>query len=191
MTSQKKIEKIENENKADRVIIDLEATCGLPKNTNSEIIEIGLALCDENWGLIDTFQTFIKPMVNPNLTSFCTELTSITQTIVDEAPKFGPAFKSMQDFISEKGLELAQLKFYSWGNYDKHQFKKDCDLHFVEYPFGEHINIKPLFSKKLGMKKTVGMKKALRILQLPLIGTHHRGIDDTLNIRAICERSQL
>lgn len=33
----------------------------------------------------------------------------------------------------------------------------------------------------------MGMQKALDYLKLPLIGTHHRGVDDASNIASILE----
>lgn len=76
--------------------------------------------------------------------------------------------------------------FCSWGEYDRHQFLADCKLHGVLYPFGEdHLNIKKMFAQNLGLKKSYGMKKAMKILELQLEGTHHRGIDDARNIARI------
>ena len=76
--------------------------------------------------------------------------------------------------------------FCSWGDYDYHQFKKDCAFHKVKYPFsGEHTNIKLLFSEYLGTKKRFGLQLALRELEMEFQGTHHRGIDDAINIAKV------
>ena len=48
----------------------------------------------------------------------------------------------------------------------------------------EH-NVKELFYDLKGLKKKVGMNGALEILQIPLEGTHHRGVDDAKNIAKI------
>ena len=39
-----------------------------------------------------------------------------------------------------------------------------------------------LFSQQLGEEQRHGMAGALRRVGLPLVGTHHRGIDDARNI---------
>ncbi|OMG46548.1 hypothetical protein BK140_26615 [Paenibacillus macerans] len=39
--------------------------------------------------------------------------------------------------------------------------------------------------KLIGTEKGVGMERALKMLDLPLDGTHHRGIDDAKNISKI------
>ncbi|WP_240491680.1 hypothetical protein [Flavivirga aquatica] len=48
-----------------------------------------------------------------------------------------------------------------------------------------HINVKTLFSETKGLKRKVGMKGALGLLNIPLEGTHHRRIDDANNIAKI------
>ena len=74
----------------------------------------------------------------------------------------------------------------SWGAYDLNQFKADCDRHRVEFPatFERHINLKTAFAQWKAIKPC-GMKAALEILNLPLEGRHHRGIDDARNIAKI------
>lgn len=42
----------------------------------------------------------------------------------------------------------------------------------------EHINVKEYFAGKFGLVKPTGMNGALALLNIPLEGTHHRGIDD-------------
>jgi 3'-5' exoribonuclease 1 len=50
-------------------------------------------------------------------------------------------------------------------------------------PFGaDHLNIKRRFTEELGLNKKLGMHEALELVGLPLVGTHHRGIDDARNI---------
>ena len=37
----------------------------------------------ETHEVVDIFQTYVKPTIDPELTEFCTELTGITQEQVD------------------------------------------------------------------------------------------------------------
>lgn len=170
----------------DFLVIDLEATCDdgklVPRNV-MEIIEIGAVRVDgETFEVLDEFQTFIRPLRRPTLTPFCTKLTSITQAQVDTAPTFPHAIEQLREFIRAGKPVL----FGSWGAYDRGQFEQDAQYHRVELPFGrEHLNIKQAFSDTLGTSKRFGMAGALRELGLPLIGTHHRGIDDARNIARI------
>jgi inhibitor of KinA sporulation pathway (predicted exonuclease) len=47
--------------------------------------------------------------------------------------------------------------------------------------FNRHINLKQEFAN-VNSVKTCGMKQVLAHVGLPLVGTHHRGIDDAKNI---------
>ena len=60
------------------LVVDLEATCCDRKSSPSskrEIIEIGAVMVDRDLNAISEFQTFVRPVRFPTLTSFCTELT--------------------------------------------------------------------------------------------------------------------
>ena len=71
--------------------VDLEATCDEVDESESprplavvpnqmETIEIGLVVIDlETLEIVDEFQRFVRPQINPLLTDFCKELTSIQQ----------------------------------------------------------------------------------------------------------------
>jgi inhibitor of KinA sporulation pathway (predicted exonuclease) len=171
------------------LIVDLEATCsndGSVPRHEMEIIEIGAVI--QNARTFETeseFQTFVRPVRHPNLTAFCTELTSITQPLVDGAPLFPEALQAMREWMGD----FEDALFCSWGNYDRSQFLQDCRYHGVEYPFSSgHLNLKEEFSKALSTGRSFGISGALRRLGLELEGTHHRGIDDARNIVRIVRR---
>lgn len=173
-------------NNAYFLIIDLEATCCNKSSISREemeIIEIGAVMLNRNtWEVDSEFQRFIQPVRNPQLTQFCTELTTISQAEVDAASKFPEVMTELAAWLNL----FPQYIFCSWGNYDKNQFLQDCKFHNVPYPFGlEHKNIKKEFSDYLGISQRFGMVQALNKLGLVLQGTHHRGIDDARNIAAI------
>ncbi|MFM2063432.1 MAG: polymerase PolC-type [Cyanobacteriota bacterium] len=168
------------------LIIDLEATCcdkrTFPRH-EMEMIEIGAVMLNrQTWEIDSEFQQFIKPVRNPQLTEFCTNLTSISQEQVDAAPTFPEVILKLTEWMNS----FSHYIFCSWGNYDKTQFLQDCKFHHVPYPFGaEHRNIKKEFSEYLGVSNKFGMKQALEHLGMELKGIHHRGIDDARNIAAI------
>ncbi|MED1798398.1 3'-5' exonuclease [Brevibacillus porteri] len=163
------------------IILDLEATCWENDRTKqNEIIEIGAVKLDENLNVVGEFQTFIKPKLNPVLSDFCKSLTSIKQEEVDNAPSFGKAISNFKNWIGN------DYYLCSWGFYDKKQFKMDCELHKTPTNWiRNHISIKHQHGKMIGTERGVGMEKALKMLNIPLDGTHHRGIDDARNIAKI------
>jgi inhibitor of KinA sporulation pathway (predicted exonuclease) len=74
----------------------------------------------------------------------------------------------------------------SFGAYDLNQFKRQCTDLGIGYPFGpSHINVQTLFALKKKLGHEQGMAGALALLEIPLEGTHHRGIDDAKNIAKI------
>lgn len=166
------------------LVIDLEATCddqGAVPRHQMEIIEIGGVVVDPGTLEIEReFQTFVRPVVHTQLTPFCTQLTSITQDLVDDAPTFPEAIEELRAFIGSD----YRIRFCSWGNYDKHQFRNDARLHNISLPFNDkrHINLKEKFSEALGTRKRFGLGRAIRRVGLSFAGTHHRGIDDARNI---------
>jgi 3'-5' exoribonuclease 1 len=167
------------------LVIDLEATCcdlkSIPGN-EMEIIEIGAVMVNaKDLEIVSEFQTFIKPVRHPILTSFCTELTSITQNLVDRAPNFEEAIANLRDWLSG----YHNVVFCSWGDYDRKQFILDSTYHRIELPYPiptRHLNLKQLFTENQGLNKRMGMKWALELAGIELTGTHHRGIDDARNI---------
>lgn len=173
---------MEDKLKMNYIILDLEATCWENDRTKqNEIIEIGAVKINGKLAVIDEFQTFVKPTLNPWLSEFCKKLTSISQDDVNAAPYFPEAIQRFQDWIGEEPFFLC-----SWGFYDKTQLKKDCELHQLSAAWlKNHISLKHQHGKLIGIEKGVGMARALQMLKLPLEGTHHRGMDDARNIAKI------
>jgi len=169
------------------IIFDLEATCVDDRSIqfSNEIIEIGAVKLDEELKEIDTFQLFIKPTVNPILSEFCINLTTITQGNVEQGEEFESA---LQHFASWATSQTDDVILLSWGKYDKNQILKESKMkgYFgeIHHLLKKHRSLKHDFAK---MKKTraCGMAKALEWLGIEPTGTHHRGIDDALNIAEI------
>ena len=165
------------------IIFDLEATCDENKHFNKEIIEIGAVKITKplvsHYIEETTFSAFVKPVDNPILTEFCKNLTSIEQLDVDTA-KFFP--NVISDFIEWMGTDYILC---SWGFYDRFQLIKDLHNHRLQSDWvNQHISLKHQFADIYDMKPC-SMKKALNIMNVPLNGTHHRGIDDAKNISKI------
>ena len=89
------------------LVIDLEATCddkGAVPKREMEIIEIGAVMVDAaSLDPVDELALFIKPVCHPQLTSFCTELTSIRQSDVDDAPAFADAMTGLRAWMAGFG----------------------------------------------------------------------------------------
>jgi len=169
------------------VIVDLESTCWEDVRASveqKEIIEIGAVLLDDSLAPVREFGRFVRPVADPKLSPFCTQLTSITQDDVDGADVFPVVFHQFLDWIGDDPYRLG-----SWGAYDLHQFEADCARHGMALPeaFRDHANVKADFATRFDTKRC-GMAAALQQAGIPLTGTHHRGIDDARNIAKLAAR---
>ncbi len=163
------------------IVVDLEATCweNVRDPDRMETIEIGaieLPTAEAPPGR--EFGRFVRPVVEPQLSTFCMRLTTIGQEDVDQAECFAVVFPEFMDWIGTEPFVLC-----SWGEYDRNQFRTDCRRHGIAMPesFERHLNLKKAFAHHFGFKVS-GMKRALERAKLPMEGTHHRGIDDARNI---------
>jgi inhibitor of KinA sporulation pathway (predicted exonuclease) len=163
------------------VVVDLEATCWRgypPKGQTNQIIEIGVCLLDiKTHEITDSLGILVKP-TRSKVSEFCTELTTITQEMLDEE---GIPLKDACDLLFNEYNSKKRV-WASFGDYDRRMLETDCKAHSIKYPFGKkHINVKILFALKEKLNKEMGMARGLRHLKIPLEGTHHRGVDDAYN----------
>lgn len=168
------------------LVIDIESTCWKEPQTDniSEIIEIGISPIDTKSGdLLESKSIIVKPE-HSKVSEYCTELTTITQNDVDSGISFKDACEILINEYNSKKYAWA-----SYGAYDRNQFDIQCKRENIEYPFSyAHINVKVLFALRYSLRRDVGMAKALKILNIPLVGIHHRGIDDSKNIAKILSK---
>ncbi|MHA1833234.1 MAG: exonuclease domain-containing protein [Candidatus Baldrarchaeia archaeon] len=162
------------------VIMDLECTCwdrGDKDRQPHEIIEIGACLLDDKYTFIKAFSQFVKPIDNPQLTEYCTDLTTITQLDIDTAPRLSEAIIRLVKWVGN----TEDVILCSWGYFDKEQLLMECQNGGIDYPFtDDHINVKMRFVSKLGCSRRMGLKKALRYLGMQFEGTPHRAISDAI-----------
>jgi len=166
-------------------VIDIEATCQESnKDFTMETIEIGAVILDDKFNKIAEYDSFIKPKLNPVLSDFCKQLTSITQDDVDKARSFPEVWKELTQVFNKEDVIMC-----SWGAYDRNQLIADLLLHGItEAPFwSQHVNLKEVFREVMKRGKSCGVAKALRIINISFDGTHHRGIDDARMIHKIAD----
>lgn len=164
-------------------VIDLEATCFGNFNDKeiSEVIEIGICIVDTKHLEIKAIDSIIVKPTHTLVSEYCTNLTTLTQAIVNCGFPFRDACNTLRKKYASK-----HRTFASWGNYDRKQFKRQCLREHVSYPFNDsHINIKNLFKYSMKLDKEVDMVNALNIMNMHSIGTIHRGVDDAYNISVI------
>lgn len=114
-------------------IIDFEFTCGSDGNegkllkSERELISVGLIIVNMqvskieedtkvDFRILRTYQSTIQPVVNKEITPFCTELTGITQESIDKAPSPVIVLNKVRDILQRYGV----VRIFSWGSADKY-----------------------------------------------------------------------
>jgi inhibitor of KinA sporulation pathway (predicted exonuclease) len=166
------------------IVFDLEATCwkGRPPNQVQETIEIGALKMNAYGEVVDAFNRFIRPVVNPYLSPFCRELTTIRQEDVDRAETFPRVIEDFQDWA---GIyeDNGQIIFCSWGNFDQKQLAQDCRLHDMEDDWIDpHLNIKRQYQEIRRLRRPWGLRHAVTAEGFEFTGVHHRGLSDAENL---------
>jgi ERI1 exoribonuclease 3 len=191
------------------VVLDFEATCdGDTPPEPQEIIEFPSVLLRlEDREVTGEFESFVRPLHHPELTPFCTELTSITTEQVADAPLFPEVFAAHQEWLASHGLPLEPdqsgdlpYALVTCGDWDLQTMlprqlrATEPPIDFMPHPYRRWINVKVPFRKAMPKLRRAGMARMLEALDLELEGRHHRGIDDTRNItkivRALIARHQ-
>ncbi|XP_022139391.1 uncharacterized exonuclease domain-containing protein At3g15140 [Momordica charantia] len=115
----------------------------------------------------------------------------------DTAISYKEVIQQFEDWLVEHQLWKKELggcldraAFVTCGNWDiKTQVPHQCSVSNIELPnyFMEWINIKDVYLN-FYQKKATGMTTMMRQLEIPLLGSHHLGIDDTKNIVRVLQR---
>ncbi|RON55587.1 3'-5' exonuclease [Pseudomonas frederiksbergensis] len=171
--------------------IDLEATCDELMEAENlralivipdemETIEIGLAVIDlRKMETVEVFQRYVRPVLHPTLTDFCTNLTSIKQADVDAAQSFPVVATEFTAFLQKYPNAL----WGSWGDYDADQLAADA-LRANCTPMlrgVQHLDIERSY-REIFACPSIGLRAAVEALGLNWSGQYHRGIDDAKNL---------
>lgn len=173
-------------------VLDFEATCEDRKRESSwdpsmqEIIEIPVGLVDlSRRAIVAEFGSFVRPTLQPQLTEFCTELTSIRQSDVDASPTIAPVIESLTAWLAEHGATARNTLMVTCGDWDlKTMWPRQVALSpglTTPEVFRTWCNIKRIYARCTGNGLT-GMMGMMRTLGLRHEGHHHRGADDVRNL---------
>ncbi|MEL6133298.1 MAG: 3'-5' exonuclease [Bacteroidota bacterium] len=167
------------------IIFDLEATCWKKREMRGpqEVIEVGAVMVDKKGEIIDEYEQMVRPKIHPILSYFCTELTTITQEMVDDAPYFFEVIPHFQDWI---GIAHHPYCLCSWGFFDKKLLLSQSQRYGMDTQWLDtHISLKHQYPLLRGLTDPIGLKHVLKMEGFELTGHHHRGIDDARNTTKI------
>ncbi|KAH3805717.1 3'-5' exoribonuclease 1-like [Dreissena polymorpha] len=171
-------------------VIDFEATCeeNYPSYRH-EIIEFPVVLVDvDKMEIVAKFQEYVRPLLNPKLSSFCTSLTGITQEKVDQADPFVDVLAKVEAWFSQHGLgQEKTFAVLTDGPWDMFRFMfYQCQESRIEMPAWSKvwINIRKAYCNFYNCGRG-GIEIMLHNLGMKFEGSPHSGIDDAVNIARI------
>lgn len=145
-----------------------------------EIIEIGAYKVDRYGEVLSYFSSFVRPVIHPQLSLFCKQLTSIEQQDVNRASEFPAVVEDWQDWI---GIFDEDYVLAAWGAFDIKQLRADCRLHRMEEDWlDSNINLKKQYAEIRGLRKPRGLRAAVDKEGFEFTGEQHRAIDDAQNL---------
>ena len=183
------------------LVLDFEATCQKGQQLKPhEIIEFPCALLNTRKGfeVESIFHKYVRPVHHPILTEFCTELTGITQDIVNEADDFESVFRQFRLWVEDELAlinpetnksstnDVNKFTFVICGDWDfKYMLPEQCSTSNISIPgyMKKWINVKKSFAASFGIPdRPKGLSSMLRSLEMEFVGRPHSGIDDVKNI---------
>lgn len=168
------------------VILDLEM-CRVQKgargkryNRANETIQIGAALMNENYEIIDTFNSFVKPEFG-KLDTYITSFTGITWEQVNKAQSFEEVLDKFVEWIPTGEVEMV-----SWSDNDRYQIEGEMLAKgIINERMSElllhWIDSQVTYAEKVHNQRCYSLEEALIACDIQTVGRMHDGADDAYN----------
>ncbi len=167
------------------IILDLEWNTAFDrarKEYVNEIIEFGAVKLDEELTQLDTFSSFVKPVIEKKLTSRVKKLTHITNEDVMNAERYLPVTDRFIDWVGED----PETVFMSWGDMDIRALISNNSFAFRDFhiPYiRQYVDLQGCFMKQKSLPKShqISLADAASMVSLdPESYTLHRALDDSV-----------
>lgn len=167
------------------VVMDLEWNTAYSKKLRSffnEVIEIGAVKLDENFNIIDTMSTIIRPQIGKKLRGKVKDLTHITNEDISSGEVYPRVVK---EFVKWLGNE--ESVFLTWGDGDIRVLSKNneyfCDSRQLDFinAYADVQKYCQSFIDDCEKGQQIGLSAACEKLGVdPDDFSHHRALDDSL-----------
>ncbi|XP_015747672.1 PREDICTED: ERI1 exoribonuclease 2-like isoform X2 [Acropora digitifera] len=183
------------------------------QENKAKAVEFPAVLLNTSSGVLEAeFHMFVQPSEHGKLSEFCTELTGITQSQVDDAVPIGTCLmlfgrwlqetrdaKSIKfpcDLVQKKGQEQAMetadklCTFVTWSDWDLGNcLKNECYRKQLRMPqpMRSWIDLRATY-KNFYSRKPQGLAGALQDLGIQFTGREHSGLDDARNTARLAWR---
>jgi len=169
------------------ILFDIEATCwdGFHSNDIQEIIELAAIRVDRFGNRQDSFESFVRPELNPQLSFYCRNLTLITQEDVDRAPDFEDVYFDFEEWSDPD----PDTYFVAWGRFDYEIMDDQCARVLDENSLIQnYVDFRAQYTTMKNIYPRTGLVKALSYEGMEYEGQPHRAMPDTHNMTRLFER---
>ncbi len=149
------------------------------KICKNEIIEIGAVRLNDTYQETDAFKTYVRPVITP-VTERITELTGITNNMVEDAPDYAEAMDMFIGWCKDADV------IYAWSENDLRQLNREKKLKSYENPAlpgltGRWRDFQKEFARMLGTKRRIALSDAVFYLGEDFQGEEHDALWDARN----------
>ncbi|CAL5335974.1 hypothetical protein CsSME_00018616 [Camellia sinensis var. sinensis] len=167
-----------------------------------EILEFPVLMLDaKTMDVVDMFHRFVRPSamseqrINEYIEGKYGKI-GVDRVWHDTAIPFEEVIQQFEAWMVQHDLlgkelngRLSRAAFVTCGNWDlKTKVPQQCEVSGMVLPpyFMEWINLKDIYLN-FYKRRATGMITMMKELQIPLVGSHHLGIDDTKNIARVLQ----
>eukprot|EP00936_MAST-01D_sp_MAST-1D-sp1_P001847 g1847.t1 len=165
----------------------------------SVLVDLRHDECRKSARIVDEYDTFVRPTLNPRLTAFATELTGITQSMVDSAPSIDAvlprylAWLRSHALVDAAGAQIGHWGLATWGDVDVMTTLREELAHKkIDFPpcFNKWINLKDdaVFKRHYGWRPRGGLQNCVNSIAPGSVvweGRAHNGLVDSRNTAKI------
>ncbi|KAF3442465.1 hypothetical protein FNV43_RR16381 [Rhamnella rubrinervis] len=167
-----------------------------------EILEFPVVMIEaKTMNVVDFFHRFVRPsgMSNQHINEYIEGKygkLGVAGVWHDTAIYFEDVIQEFEAWLTqhhlwekEVGRSLNGAAFVTCGNWDvKSKVPEQCKVSKIKLPsyFMKWINIKDVYLN-FYKRRATGMLAMMNQLRIPLLGSHHLGLDDTLNISRVLQ----
>ncbi len=146
-----------------------------------EIIQIGAVRMDDNYNVVDTFRTYIRPEYNDAISSQIYHLTGITGRDVADQPLLAEGLRAFDEWC---GPDFVRM--YEWSDSDWGQLDHECEVKGLDSPLlytdrAWWVDFQRVYCRIMRERRQVSLEYALQCCGIEPEGVLHDGADDARN----------
>jgi len=168
------------------ILYDTEFTCwegSLERNWNGkneyrEIIQVSALKIDEHFEIVEKINTMVLPIINPDLSEYCLNLTGLQQEDINQGNNYSDFNKQFNRFT-----DFGNINCWSWGNDVGVLYENDKinNTELSNYK-KNHFDLRDIFMKKNIDIGTASSGQLARHFGITLDGHIHNAEYDTLSL---------